>query len=115
MLHREAVLSPDTPENHIICGASAQAAVIENEVFPIITGGGEGGEVMTHNVPVSFPYSSSCLIFMSCFICEKLSQPESLACGEAELAGSGPGGLSRRPPEHDVQYGYYQWVALLIV
>lgn len=59
---------------------------------------------------------------MSCFVsgsffCEKLSQPGSLACGEGELGGSGPGGggLSHRPPEHDVLYGYYQRVALLIV
>lgn len=48
------------------------------------------------------------------FVCGKPSQPGSIACREAELGGSGPR-LSHRPPEHDVQYGYYQRVALLIV
>lgn len=38
-----------------------------------------------------------------------------LHAGEAEPVGSELRGLSHRPHEHDVQYGYYQRVALLIV
>lgn len=56
MLHREAVSSPDTPE--ITSSAEHLRSLLWWEIssFSFPDGGCKGGEVITHNVPVSFPY-----------------------------------------------------------
>ena len=109
-LNHEGILSLDTPENHIICRASALCAAIGNEVdfFFFFFGSYDTRCSCFFSILCADSHTVFMGSFVSVFLRDGVSQPGIRACGEGRW-------LSRRHTEHNVQYSYYQRVALLIV